>query len=100
MNPKIEIEDVEGWAVATSGGGMYLYKGNPNPEYDDMHLDAFGCAAFCGWCIPMVFVTKREAQEQAKKWNALMHRKCKGLPCISREAMVRPVKVKISIEEV
>jgi hypothetical protein len=99
MNPKVGIDFIEGWALSTSGG-MYLYKGNPNPEYEDMRLDSFGTAAFCSRRVPTVFSTKWEAQEQAKKWNALLHRKCKGLPCISREAMVRPVKVKISIEEV
>ena len=97
MNPKIGIDDVEGWALSTYGG-MYLYRGNPNPEYDDMHLDSFGTAAFCGLLVPMVFATKWEAEDQAKKWNALTHRKCKGVPCINREATVHPVKIRIGIE--
>lgn len=98
MNPKVGIDYIEGWSLSTSGG-MYLYRGNPNPEYDDMRLDSFGTAAFCSRLVPMVFVTKWEAKDQAKKWNALLHRKCKGLPCINRKDMVHQVKVKISIEE-
>ena len=97
MNPKVNLNDMEGWVLATDDG-FFLYKGNPNPEYDDMHLELFGTAAFYDKQTPLVFVTKWEASEKGKEWNALVHKKCKGVQCISKHELVHPVKVRIGIE--
>lgn len=98
MNPKIGEYYAEGW-VLKANNGLFLYKYNPNPEYEDMHLEMFGRAAYCDFGIPLIFVTKYEASDKGKEWNALLHRKCNGVFCISKDELVHPVKVKISIEE-
>ena len=96
MNAKTNLYDMEGWAL--TDGGLFLYKGNPNPEYNDMHLELFGTAAFSHMQTPLVFVTKWEASEKAKEWNSLIHKKCKGVQCISKNELVHPVRVRIGIE--
>ena len=97
MNPKVGEYFVEGWALEAKNG-LFLYRGNPNKEYDDMRLACFGTAAFRDLTAPFVFTTKWEAEDRGKKWNALANKKCKGMFCIGDGAKVHPVKVKISIE--
>lgn len=97
MNPKVGECFVEGWALEAKNG-LFLYRGNPNKEYENMHLACFGTEAFCDFMTPVILTTKWEASECGKKWNGLIHRKCNGVFCIGEDEKVHPVKVRIGIE--
>ena len=98
-------KEFPGWALVTKDGSL-LYRGNANPEYEDMRLGDFVFNGVVGQA-PITKATKREAMEVARKWNGLARRFMKrqvgrdGRPllCIGPEAKVRPVKVRITMEE-
>lgn len=104
MRPKYDEKILIGWVLATDDGSL-LYRGNPNVEFKDLRLGSFGYEGIIG-CMPINKDTKWQAEEVAKKWNGLRHmylqnhvgKDGKPLRCITEDAKVHPVKVKITIQ--
>lgn len=97
-------ETVSGWVLRSKDGSL-LYRGNANREYRGMRIGSFYFETR-GGAMPIFRRTKREAIEDARKWNSLdkvflrnLDRDLKPMRAISPVAKVRPVKVRITLEE-
>lgn len=90
------------WVCVTKIGHSCLCQGNPNTEYQNMHLDNEFVWNRNHYSTPIVCATRYHARQVCKEWNDLVRKNWSG-PVrqeLKNMGMVHPVRVRFRMEVV